>query len=289
MRLVANMISGSQLTFRVLVLSRGRWTMHLRCKAKDDHGNSCFIKVDGRSIQAPPGIKHHTGVIQTQIGSWGWFTKWRESPNIPITLDLEPGIRELTFSPREPQQLDRIVLRRGPVKGNAFGGLKGIGPDATPHVIDFPWPGVEDKELAKLVYEAYCGELYSVIRKLERKAKRGPLIQEETKLLTTCKKWIQDTIDSMESAAESGDYLTAVDNASLIQLVAEGDGRLRDISKRVKAWQKEPSYQAGVTLYRILSEKATAPEEEFIQIMDMYKERFPASPYLTAPWFFKPK
>lgn len=159
-------VSGSKLTFRVFVLSRGRWTMHLRCKAKDDHGNSCYLKVNGRAVQAPPGIEHHTGVIQTQIGAWGWFTKWRETPNISVTVDLEPGFNELEFSPREPQQVDRIVLRLGsfgkwPKIGFKF---QGQGPAATPHFMSVPWPQDGDRELQQLTYQVRGGQLGPVIR-----------------------------------------------------------------------------------------------------------------------------
>ena len=102
--------------------------MHLRCKAKDDHGNSCYIKVDGRPIQAP---WHQASYRGYSDANWrlGVGLRNGEIPNIPVTIDLEPGIRELTFSPREPQQIDRIVLRRGPIKGACIWWLEGEGPE----------------------------------------------------------------------------------------------------------------------------------------------------------------
>ena len=93
----------------------------------------------------------------------------------------------------------------------------------------------------------------------------------------------------MESAVQQGDYLSAMDHASIIQIVAKGDPRLRAIMKQITAWHKEPSYQSGQVLYRILIGKATAPEEEFQQIMAEYKRRFPNSLYLKSPWYFQPK
>jgi len=279
--------SGGSVRYRILVESRGRWRLNLRTKAADDHGNSCYLTVDDRRIAAPPGIEHHHSVIQTTIGKWGWMCKWRESASVPITVDLTPGVHEISFSPREPQQLDKIVFQLGPGPGGTKGGLSGQGPTAKPHLLELP--DAEDAATARLVQHARAGQVGRVLAKLDREAEDGELPTARADLRQELRGWVDTRLARARRAAEAGDPVTAVDTAELLAGLAGELPAVQALKAEAREWRKDPAYEAGMRFFGFLAKSPELSGKDFEAGLEQFRERYPAVPYArSGRWWFAP-